>query len=85
MRGKECVWGGGGGTEVNEGERGGNLEEGRREKIGVSGVVVPVQVEVLAGRDKGKQGKIGILDRKRHRVYVQGLNTVSGNSCPFNN
>jgi ribosomal protein L24 len=32
---------------------------------------------VLAGKDKGKQGVIGILDRKRHRVFVQGLNTVS--------
>ena len=35
-----------------------------------------MQVEVLAGRDKGRHGVIGVVDRKRHRVYVQGLNTV---------
>ncbi|XP_065836772.1 large ribosomal subunit protein uL24m-like [Oscarella lobularis] len=32
-------------------------------------------VEVLAGKDKGKQGKLIDIDRKLNRVFVQGLNT----------
>lgn len=36
-----------------------------------------IQVELLVGRDKGKQGKVVVVDRNLSRLYVQGLNTVS--------
>lgn len=32
-------------------------------------------VEILAGKDKGKQGKISVVARKQHQVIVSGLNT----------
>lgn len=32
-------------------------------------------VQVLAGKDKGKQGKVVVVDRNFNRVYVQGLHT----------
>ena len=35
------------------------------------------QVQILVGRDKGKQGTVGTVDRKHHRVFVKGMNTVS--------
>ena len=35
------------------------------------------QVQILAGQDKGKQGKVVVVDRNFNRLYVQGLNTVS--------
>ena len=35
------------------------------------------QVQLLAGRDKGKQGKVVTIDRKHNRLYVKGMNTVS--------
>ncbi|TFG64671.1 MAG: 50S ribosomal protein L24 [Spirochaetales bacterium] len=34
------------------------------------------QVEVIAGKDKGKTGKILKVDRTKGRVLVQGLNMV---------
>ena len=34
------------------------------------------QVEVLVGKDKGKQGKVIDVDRSLNRVFVKGLNTV---------
>jgi len=33
-------------------------------------------VVILAGKDKGKTGKILSIDLKKERVYVQGLNMV---------
>ena len=33
-------------------------------------------VQVIAGKDKGKSGKILRIDRNKGRVYVQGLNMV---------
>jgi large subunit ribosomal protein L24 len=33
-------------------------------------------VVVISGKDKGKTGKVIRVDRKRDRVYVEGLNIV---------
>jgi large subunit ribosomal protein L24 len=33
-------------------------------------------VEVIAGKDKGKQGKIVKIDREKDRAVVQGINMV---------
>lgn len=35
-----------------------------------------IQVQVLAGQDKGKNGKVVVVDYNFNRLYVQGLNTV---------
>lgn len=35
-----------------------------------------MQVEVLSGRDRGKQGHVAVVARKLNKVIVQGLNTV---------
>ena len=35
------------------------------------------QVEILAGKDKGKQGNVSVVARRQHQVIVSGLNTVS--------
>eukprot|EP00731_Ephydatia_muelleri_P016872 Em0009g1296a len=32
-------------------------------------------VEILAGKDKGKQGKVSVVARKQHQVIVSGMNT----------
>ena len=42
---------------------------------------------MLAGKDKGKQGKVVVVDRNFNRVYVQGLHTVSwaGKAADSNN
>ena len=34
------------------------------------------EVIVISGKDKGKTGKILRVDRKRGRVYVEGINIV---------
>ncbi len=34
------------------------------------------QVQVIAGKDKGKQGKIVRIDREKHRAIVAGVNMV---------
>src|SRR4029079_6023617 len=34
------------------------------------------EVVVISGKDKGKTGKVIRVDRKRSRVYVEGLNTA---------
>ena len=34
------------------------------------------EVVVISGKDKGKTGKVLRVDRKRGRVYVEGLNIV---------
>ena len=35
-----------------------------------------VQVEVIAGKDQGKQGKVLLVDRKLNRVLIEGVNFV---------
>lgn len=34
-------------------------------------------VKVIAGKDKGKEGKILLIDRKNNRVIVEGVNIIS--------
>ena len=35
------------------------------------------KVVVIAGKDKGKEGKILLVDRKKRRVIVEGINMIS--------
>ena len=35
-----------------------------------------MQVEVLCGKDRGRQGHVAVVARKLNKVIVQGLNTV---------
>jgi large subunit ribosomal protein L24 len=35
------------------------------------------RVSVTTGKDKGKQGKVLVVDRKNNRVIVEGLNMVT--------
>ena len=39
-------------------------------------------VIVISGKDKGKTGKILRVDRKRGRVYVEGINIVKRHTRP---
>lgn len=39
-------------------------------------------VVVIAGKDKGKEGKILICDRKKSRVIVEGINMITKHSKP---
>ena len=39
-------------------------------------------VIVIAGKDKGKAGKILVVDRKKNRVIVEGVNMVSKHTSP---
>jgi len=39
-------------------------------------------VEIIAGKDKGQQGKVTAVDLKNHRVTVEGLNMVTKHSKP---
>jgi large subunit ribosomal protein L24 len=41
------------------------------------------EVIVLAGKDKGKTGKVIRTDPKRERVYVEGLNMVKRHQRPL--
>jgi large subunit ribosomal protein L24 len=41
------------------------------------------EVIVIAGKDKGKTGKVLRVDRKRERVYVEGLNMVKRHQRPI--
>ncbi len=34
-------------------------------------------VKVIAGKDKGKEGKVLLLDRKNNRVIVEGVNIIT--------
>ena len=34
-------------------------------------------VQVIAGKDKGKNGKILLIDRKKGRIIVEGINYIS--------
>ena len=36
-----------------------------------------LQVQVLSGKDQGKQGQVSVVARKLNKVIVQGMNTVS--------
>lgn len=40
------------------------------------------KVVVIAGKDKGKEGKILLVDRKKNRVIVEGINMVSKHTKP---
>ena len=42
-----------------------------------------MQVEVLCGRDRGKQGHVAVVARKLNKVIVQGLNTVGWHLIHF--
>jgi len=35
------------------------------------------QVKVLAGKDRGKQGEVARIDRKKNTVVVEGVNMVT--------
>ena len=39
-------------------------------------------VKVIAGKDKGKEGKVLSVDTKNNKVLVEGVNMVSKNSKP---
>ena len=39
-------------------------------------------VKVIAGKDKGKEGKILHVDRKNNRVIVEGVNMISKHTKP---
>ena len=41
------------------------------------------EVIVIAGKDKGKTGKVLRTDPKRERVYVEGLNMVKRHQRPL--
>ena len=40
------------------------------------------KVVVIAGKDKGKEGKILHVDRKNNRVIVEGVNMISKHTKP---
>ena len=40
------------------------------------------EVVVIAGKDKGKTGKVIRVDPKRDRVYVEGLNMIKRHQRP---
>lgn len=40
------------------------------------------KVVVTTGKDKGKEGKILVVDRKKNRVIVEGVNMVSKHQKP---
>jgi large subunit ribosomal protein L24 len=39
-------------------------------------------VQVMAGKDSGKQGKVLRVDPKKNRLYVEGLNVVKRHQRP---
>lgn len=39
-------------------------------------------VKVIAGRDKGKEGKVISVDRKKHRLLVEGINMITKHAKP---
>jgi len=39
-------------------------------------------VVVTTGKDKGKQGKVLLVDRKKNRVVVEGINMISKHQKP---
>ena len=41
-------------------------------------------VRVIAGKDKGKEGKVLVVDHKNERVIVEGVNVVKKHEKPSN-
>ncbi|MCI8991776.1 MAG: 50S ribosomal protein L24 [Eubacterium sp.] len=39
-------------------------------------------VKVIAGKDKDKEGKVIAVDMKKHRILVEGINTVTKHAKP---
>lgn len=39
-------------------------------------------VKVIAGKDNGKEGKVVSIDRKNHRVVVEGVNMITKHVKP---
>ncbi len=39
-------------------------------------------VKVIAGRDKDKEGKVISVDRKKNRLFVEGINMVTKHAKP---
>ena len=39
-------------------------------------------VRVIAGKDKGKEGKVISIDRKNERVLVEGINMITKHTKP---
>ncbi len=39
-------------------------------------------VQIIAGKDKGKQGKVMLVDRKKNRVVVEGANMIKKHEKP---
>lgn len=39
-------------------------------------------VVVIAGKDKGKQGKVLVVDRKKSRIIVEGVNMITKHQKP---
>jgi large subunit ribosomal protein L24 len=39
-------------------------------------------VKIIAGKDKGKEGKILLVDRKKNKVIVEGINLISKHQKP---
>ncbi len=39
-------------------------------------------VKVITGRDKDKEGKVISVDRKKHRLLVEGINMVTKHAKP---
>ncbi len=39
-------------------------------------------VIVITGKDKGKEGKVLLIDRKNNRVVVEGINIISKHQKP---
>ncbi len=39
-------------------------------------------VRVIAGKDKGKEGKVLVVDRKHSRVIVEGVNMIKKHAKP---
>ena len=39
-------------------------------------------VKVIAGKDKDKEGKVISVDRKKHRLLVEGINMVTKHAKP---
>ena len=40
------------------------------------------KVQVIAGKDKGKQGKVLVVDREKNRVIVEGVNMITKHQKP---
>lgn len=40
------------------------------------------KVVIIAGKDKGKEGKVLLVDRKKNRVVVEGINMITKHQKP---